>query len=321
VGPDFIEILPLFGHGLFMVKNSAQAVQQTTTSDNSNRRERWEKAFGSAVVGQFSPYRLVSLWDMMRFRPHAIVDLCRDVLRLGATIDESIGDEADKPVNQAESSFFDSANGFLDRITKHLTALGLQLSLRQCERIRSALSRTFTFRELQTSFLELHARIRDELVDKTFMFIPPEDAVYLSNRNPFGERVSATFPKAVPDIEEACRCLALSRNTACVLHLMRVVEIGVRRLANRLNVPTTTQLKAWGTILAAIRTELAKLPHGTAREQRRHSRFSEAVAHLGAVKDAWRDPSMHPNRSYDAHQAREIFDHVKAFMRQLPGLK
>jgi hypothetical protein len=41
------------------------------------------------------------------------------------------------------------------------------------------------------------------------------------------------------DISEAAQCLALNRPTACVFHLMRVMETGVQILGNRLGIQLT----------------------------------------------------------------------------------
>ena len=52
----------------------------------------------------------------------------------------------------------------------------------------------------------------------------------------FGTEVAARFPRAIVDIEEAGKCFALGRFTACVFHLMRVVEAGLAAISRSLNI-------------------------------------------------------------------------------------
>jgi hypothetical protein len=67
--------------------------------------------------------------------------------------------------------------------------------------------------------------------------IAPEKVQYFDQPHLFGEDVSDQFPSTILDIEEAGKCLAMSRNTSCVFHLMRVMEVGLRTLAATLKDP------------------------------------------------------------------------------------
>ena len=48
----------------------------------------------------------------------------------------------------------------------------------------------------------------------------------------FGGKVDSAFPSAHHDIGEAGTCYATDRNTACVMHLMRVLELGLSAFAS-----------------------------------------------------------------------------------------
>ena len=66
---------------------------------------------------------------------------------------------------------------------------------------------------------------RDEM-DVRFLFLmnPSHIKFYAPSAPLFGDAVSAAFPSSVYDIDEAGKCRATSRWTACVLHLMRALE-------------------------------------------------------------------------------------------------
>src|SRR5262249_39536541 len=79
--------------------------------------------------------------------------------------------------------------------------------------------------------------VEAELTQLTCFRISAEDAKYFTDRRLFGEEVATKFVPANQDIEEAGKCLALSRGTATVFHLMRVMEAGLKALAKPLGIP------------------------------------------------------------------------------------
>jgi hypothetical protein len=58
--------------------------------------------------------------------------------------------------------------------------------------------------------------------------IAPEKVKFYQETKGFGENVANRFPSAAFDIEEAGKCYACNRNTACVMHLARAVEVGLK---------------------------------------------------------------------------------------------
>jgi hypothetical protein len=86
-------------------------------------------------------------------------------------------------------------------------------------------------RELWNLLGEVEQRLIDELEghDK-FFYIPLLRAQVFELVEPYGVLVSKKFPNLTEDIQEAGKCYACARYTACVFHLMRVMENGVQRL-------------------------------------------------------------------------------------------
>ncbi|HWN42015.1 MAG TPA: hypothetical protein VNW71_07310, partial [Thermoanaerobaculia bacterium] len=87
----------------------------------------------------------------------------------------------------------------------------------------------------ETVMSDLQRSIERELRSNLFLHVGENERRYYEGRHQFGEGVAAAFPSAVIDIEEAGKCYALSRYTACVFHLMRVMESALRVLASTLN--------------------------------------------------------------------------------------
>lgn len=105
---------------------------------------------------------------------------------------------------------------------------------------------------------------------------------------PFGQVVDDACLKAAEEISEAAQCPALQRNTACIFHLMRAMELGVARLAKAIGTGKPTE-KVWVHILADINQCIQDLPKGAEWD-----RWSESGTNLYHVKQAWRNDTSSP---------------------------
>lgn len=159
-------------------------------------------------------------------------------------------------------------------------------------------------------------RIHDELGMFQFLQIPNERAPYYEDKPQFGEPVANKFPKAIADIQEAGKCFAAGLYTACVFHLMRVMEHSTQYLGKRLGI-SLVQEKNWHNILDEVDKAIKGMPTKTSRQKALRNRFAEASAHLRMVKDAWRNDVMHPKETYTEEEAERVFRNVKDFMVHL----
>lgn len=174
--------------------------------------------------------------------------------------------------------------------------------------------------QLAALIKELSGRLVDEAKGTLFLSLSLREAREYANPREGWEEIVEKFKSTVRDVEDAARCLALERNTACVFHLMRIAEVGLRTLGGALNDPTLDPKRnpSWETILHRCDTELQKPLKDRSQEWRTDELFfSAATGNLRAVKDAWRNPTMHVEQHYDAKEAREIYAAVRAFMRHL----
>jgi hypothetical protein len=136
----------------------------------------------------------------------------------------------------------------------------------------------------------------------------------------FSPGVVANFGSISKEIEEAAKCSVVNRHTASVFHLMRVMESGLRSLGKTLNDPDLDPKKnpSWESILRKCDLELQKAHDKKIAEwQTDPLFFSTATANVRAVKDAWRNPTMHVEIDYDEERSRDVWNAVRAFMRHL----
>jgi hypothetical protein len=212
---------------------------------------------------------------------------------------------------------------FLNVAHVHCTNLELSAALDRMERIKGALAKHMTVDDYKTEVRILRESIEDGLSRRFAFYIQTENAERLrSIETEWGKTLKA-FTSAADDVVDAVNCLAADNNTACVFHLMRVAEFGLRALARerRVTLPKGRPLEwaDWQQILDGIGTKvkaIANKPRGAARE-RALVFYNGVLAEFGAFKDAYRNNVMHARTSYDEHQARSTMLHVREFMERL----
>ncbi|MDE2166178.1 MAG: hypothetical protein KGJ66_07560 [Alphaproteobacteria bacterium] len=171
----------------------------------------------------------------------------------------------------------------------------------------------------QVELQRLYKRFEDELANKNFYYIPSERFEFYGKTDLFGSLVAEKFRSTAEDIENAGNCYALGQSTATVLHLMRAMESAVSHLSRQLSVSITPQ-DTWGQMLSKMDDKIKILPETDEPQKRRKEQWSEARANLWHVKQAWRNPGMHPKQTYTMPQARDVLDAVRVFMGTLAQL-
>jgi HEPN domain-containing protein len=155
---------------------------------------------------------------------------------------------------------------------------------------------------------EIRMSFVDEMKSHLFFYVPEVRSKYYAGTvDMFGDEVKARFPSAIREIEGAGQAFACGLNTACVFHLMRIMEIGLRATATSLHI-SIKPTENWGEMLKQI---------STANQGTEKSFYSGVRGSFAAVKDAWRNSTMHFDRSYSEKEAEEIIAAVKTFMRCL----
>ena len=163
---------------------------------------------------------------------------------------------------------------------------------------------------------ELRNRFNDDTKAISFFVIPSSKIGIYDKKHLFGDEVFSKFPSVNADISEAGKCLALDRGTACVFHLMRVVEVGLDALAKRLRIPPQNN---WGQYLRRIAESLdAKKKPLPKWVKRNESFFRDSAMIIAGIKDKWRNPCVHRiNEHYTPNQAEDVFDEIKKLMVHL----
>ena len=261
---------------------------------------------------------------MLRLYAHlytvAIRDLANVTSSLSFALYEGRGDES-------IANFKDQINKALAGVNHPLVSAGLPLSpllrvriRRLIERMQTADARP-TIAQAEVLLKELHNDLVIDLSASLFLAVPYErKEFYEQSQPPFGEQVADAFPDANADIAAASRCIALDEWTAAVFHLMRVLEHGLRWVANDIGVAMSPELdEQWKTLIDRILSEIGKL-EGKPKtpEKAEHLKFYSTVGlDLRNFKNAWRNAVSHSRATYDEREAMAVWQHVRAFMQEL----
>jgi hypothetical protein len=162
-------------------------------------------------------------------------------------------------------------------------------------------------------------RLRDELQHEYFLHVGRADSEYYGKNQLFGPAVAAKF-NITDDLEAAGNCLAVEQPTACVFHLMRIMERGVHSLGRALKVKFDPTTQTWFDICNLASKAATNRPAKTPRQRARNAALAAAAAHLQTVRVAWRNGVMHPRQSYSISEAREVYEATRTFMINLAEL-
>lgn len=198
----------------------------------------------------------------------------------------------------------------------HCRHLNMTGPLRFAEQLMQAVdNRKETYGEIKVRIAELGAVLSAHFEDERVMICDPNRAKYYElDGDPFGKDVFHAFSSAAYDVAEASKCLALDRGTACVMHLMRAVEVTLKALATTVGVPTQVD---WGSYIREIDKEIEKRVKASGRRTPDEEFYSQLVVRFDNLKRAWRNPSMHVQDKYTPEEAELAYLAMKSFMQHL----
>jgi hypothetical protein len=159
---------------------------------------------------------------------------------------------------------------------------------------------------LQSAKYEAHAKV--------FLGLDTSNAALWNDTQPFGADVFAAFPSAQLDISEASKCLAVNRGTACVMHLMRAIEVALKALASNLRIGRQND---WGSYIREIEKHLSESLKTSGKHSSEEEFFALATVSFDVVKRAWRNKTMHVEKTYNPQHAKEIFEATRIFIVHL----
>lgn len=201
----------------------------------------------------------------------------------------------------------------------------IAMLLKRLEKVHAA----DEFSAIRGALISVRDQILTELSRHTFIRVDEKYSAFVDKDDLFGANVTARFPSAAEDLKNAGNALAVGLGTACVFHLMRAAEWGLRALATdrRLQFAKgTLDSKQWGEIIIAFDSYAGKLVTFDAKnwpsESVRQAQvrfYQTAVKECRAFNDAWRRHVSHAHDGafYYPEQANSVMTHTRAFLVML----
>jgi hypothetical protein len=210
------------------------------------------------------------------------------------------------------------------RLIDTLRAIGTSAAYIAAVRLRDGLAdstNSFAIRDIAAAIGDIQSRLDDELSLVRLFVLHSNSAQLFGNCEDLaGEDVSSLFPSAAFEIEEAAKCLGLIRATACAFHSMRTLEVGIRALAKHLGIPDPARPaeKNWAVVLKAIKDEIdGRWPASKRLPGTVGAKLEGLYAHLDAVRNPWRNATMHVETIYTEVEASHILNCVVVFTKKL----
>lgn len=225
----------------------------------------------------------------------------------------------------------------LETINDHLAILekdGAELKLKRTQdrigRIRDHLkSVSNTIGRLGDDKMVHEIRVLREALEDDLrelrIFIPSiEQAEFHARPKLFEDKVYTAFPSARQDILEAGNCYATDNFTACIFHLMRVGERGMRVLARHLKVKKVGKVpleySEWGPVCKALQKKVDELQQKGGRGEKKASRlkrYADAASQAEYLNEIWRKDVSHARCPYNQPEAQNALIRVREFMQSL----
>lgn len=278
-------------------------------------------------------FRLVSLMSILGVYAFAFCTICSKLKEL-EDLASNLLVETESPRTPPDLSpallYFDATNtsvidGHLSAIEREAKKIKLKTVVERVMSIRSSLERqeSNTTAAFRTEMRVLREIIKTSLSERQFLPVEISKASYFNHPALFGEKVHQAFESARGDIKEAGSCYALGRNTACVFHLVRAFEHGLRALCKRMGIRPTKlpiEYQDWSNVIAQLERKIQTFKTTTAKSAKKIHRlefYQGVIGEARAVEDSVRNPLMHGRLNFNEHDALSILNRVCDFMKHL----
>jgi hypothetical protein len=265
--------------------------------------------------------RLWSLWDIVR--PYDAASLLDLVAFLeGMRVYEEL--EAKKEGDVIDKSLHEGAKDEFSQLVSLCADLGLAGAAASAEKLVELYGREKpTFKEQADLFAELKGRLIDEKRKRLFFVLTLKETEFYSKPLLGWEPIVSRFPAILNDLEEASKCLALSRYAAAVFHSTQIVEAGLIELGTFLKV--TDPFSGWTAVSKALTSVITKNHNQRSPFEKRNFAFLEQVqGTVASLKNSWRNKISHAQgrlvvmtTDFSPEIAEEILMATRSFMRRL----
>jgi hypothetical protein len=252
-----------------------------------------------------APYEGVSLFDMLQYAAAAFYKLSEEFSTFALT-----------PMVLTKPEVQQQLQLSLNELHEYCEKLNLPLSQNQIETVVDAVHGN-DVEAVRRSFAELQKRVYQELKAKVVFCLPGEKVRYWSSFWLIDTKIYDHFPSAWHEFQRAGHCYAFGENTACVFHVMRIVDFGLRQVAKSLGIEYDA--RNWSGIGNKIQEKMEQ-KYNTKTDEWKKSEpmYAEILTDILAIGRGHRNPVLHElEKKYEERDAQHMLNVVEGFMLHL----
>jgi hypothetical protein len=258
------------------------------------------------VPWNVAPFGLVTIYDMLRYAAEDFYKLSQDLTQL-----------VNDPMLMTNPQNVEKLQSCMDVLHHHCSKLGLKMSLNQIGTIVDASRRGETVGQISAHIKQLQARVYEELDSKICFCIPQEKVHYWNPTWLLDTPIYDSFRSAWEEFQRAGHCYAFGENTACVFHLMRIVDFGLRQVAK--SIGAEYDARNWSGIGKKIQQKMEqKYDTKTDDWKKSEPMYAEILTDIQAISRGHRNPVLHElEKKYEERDAQHMLNVVEGFMLHL----
>lgn len=282
---------------------------------------------------ELKPYTIVSIADMWKFYP--IITFLHS-LRLHDLTRSLEIDVPKSEFSRAKTKHVKEWEKIVQELRKEHKHIHLPRTDERLQRIKLRdKTHRYLVGELRHELIEMGVAILGDLKGYTFLQVPSNRVNYFENDDLF--EIAGQFPTANIEIKLAGNCYATENYTACVFHLMRAVEVGLKLLVVELKaekylnetirehgkakvVRKPVELCDWNKLITGLNSALESKKAGTKTSTAKKDLlefYSQAIAQFDNFRNAWRNKVSHSNKIYPPGETKDIMDNTRQFLQKL----
>jgi hypothetical protein len=213
----------------------------------------------------------------------------------------------------------------LEKLRRACSDLQTPQSMRRLrDVIEPELRRGVSYDRLINQLRELRSDLMADLGSCYVVELPNKKLELLSELSLTWGRIFAMFPLCERDARDAVECYVVGMNTACVFHLMRTTEHGLRAVANDRRIKTIgtrpLELSEWGQIIGELEKSVQDIQQwkATLAREAAHEFYNYALKELRGFNDGWRRHVSHTrSHPYSDDETAALIGHVQRFMHKI----
>lgn len=280
-----------------------ERIEVTYNPEREQSQEDIKELFG------YSPRKIFSIYDMLY--EFDLVSICN-----GMDLLKQMKDILDRRRDKRILEKFEiiTVKSMLSQLAQTLSLLdigNIRHKLRYLDEMLSTERLLCSRQAILEELIAVDTILRHEMEAAKYYQLSREEVKYVA-LDAINEKILNAFPDCIYDLQEAYKCYAFGRHTASAFHFIRVVETGLEALCKPLNIGYTP---SWNSLLSNINDYIEKLD--SRNDKAELDKLNPVLIQAIAIKNAWRNPTMHVERRYSGEEAKEVFDATENFMRNL----